>query len=111
MRYPGAIRVHPFCPTPQAHETAVFAGFEEVARGETLFDTGAERFEERSEENSYAGWRFHCYLRTDSASFLFDRQRIVSLLALRTDSASLRFVASGAFSHDPSDPLPPLSRA
>jgi hypothetical protein len=44
-----------------APETAVFALSEEIARGETLFDTGAERFEGRSEENSYAGWRFHCY--------------------------------------------------
>ena len=44
-----------------APETAVFALSEGIARGKTLFDTGAERFEGRSEENSYAGWRFHCY--------------------------------------------------
>jgi hypothetical protein len=34
------------------------------------------------------------YLRTDNASLLADRQRIVSLPTLRTDSASLHLVAA-----------------
>jgi hypothetical protein len=36
------------------------------------------------------------YLRTDNASLRLDRQRIASFSSLRTDSASLRFVAAGA---------------
>jgi hypothetical protein len=48
---------------------------------------------------------------TDSASLLFDRQRIVSFLALWTDSASLRFVAESPFFQDPSDALPALPQA
>jgi len=51
------------------------------------------------------------YLRTDSASFRFDRQRIVSFRALCGDSASLRFVAACAFSQDRSDALRDLFRA
>jgi hypothetical protein len=47
-------------------------------------------------------------LRTDSASLLADRQRIVSFQALRTDSASLRLVAACAFSRDTSIVLSPL---
>jgi hypothetical protein len=46
------------------------------------------------------------YLRTDSASFLFHRQRIASLPAHGTDSASLRLVAARAFPDDLDDPLP-----
>jgi hypothetical protein len=40
-------------------------------------------------------------LRTDSASFLSDRQRIVSLSVFLADSASLRFVSALTFSGNP----------
>jgi hypothetical protein len=45
-------------------------------------------------------------LRTDSASFLSDRQRIVSLSAFQADSASLRSVSARTISGDPSVTLP-----
>jgi hypothetical protein len=47
-------------------------------------------------------------VRTDNASFRFDRQRIVSLSAFLADSASFRFVAARALSHDPADAFPAL---
>src|SRR5262252_678625 len=51
------------------------------------------------------------YLRTDSASFLSERQRIVSFSAFQADSASPRFVAAQSASRDPPVTHPPLHLA
>jgi hypothetical protein len=48
------------------------------------------------------------YVRTDSASFLSERQRIVSSSALQAGSASPRFVSAQSASRDPPVTLPPL---
>ena len=48
------------------------------------------------------------YLRTDSASFLSERQRILSFSAFQADSASPRFVSAHTASRDPPVTLPPL---
>src|SRR5262249_17247545 len=50
-------------------------------------------------------------VRPDSASFLSERQRIVSFSAFRADSASPRFVSAHPASRDPPVPLPPLHLA
>src|SRR5262245_57277892 len=51
------------------------------------------------------------YLRTDSASFLSERQRIVSFSAFQADSASPRSVSAHTASRDPPVTLPPLHLA
>src|SRR5215510_9099760 len=51
------------------------------------------------------------YLRTDSASFLSERQRFVSFSAFQADSASPRFVSAQSASRDPPVTLPPLHPA
>src|SRR5215813_12420688 len=51
------------------------------------------------------------YVRTDSASFLSERQRIVSFSAFQADSASPRFVSAQSASRDPPVILPPLHLA
>jgi len=53
----------------------------------------------------------HPYLRTDSASFLSDRQRIVSLSAFEADIASPRSVSAHTVSTNPPLTLPPLHLA
>src|SRR5262245_951983 len=47
-------------------------------------------------------------VRTESASFLSQRERIVSFSAFRADSASPRFVSAQSASRDPPVTLPPL---
>src|SRR5215470_5465819 len=51
------------------------------------------------------------YLRTDGASFLSERQRIVSFSAFQSDSASPRFVSAHTASRDPPVTLSPLHLA
>ena len=51
------------------------------------------------------------YLRTDSASFLSERQRIVPFSAFQSDRASPRLVSAHTASHDPPVTLPPLHLA
>jgi hypothetical protein len=53
----------------------------------------------------------HGKVRTDSASFLSERQRIVSISAFQADSASPRFVSAQSASRDPPVTLPPLHPA
>ena len=50
-------------------------------------------------------------MRTDSASILSERQRIVLFSALRADSASRRFVSARSASRDSPVILPPLHLA
>src|SRR6516162_3838422 len=50
-------------------------------------------------------------MRTDSALFLSERQRIVSFSAFQADSASPRFVSAQSASRDPPVILPPLHLA
>ena len=66
-------KVNPSWQMPWASETAVFAVSGGVARGETLFDTRAERSERRADENPYTGSRFHCYSRPFLSQFLIRR--------------------------------------
>src|SRR5262249_50600616 len=47
-------------------------------------------------------------LRTDSASFLSERQRVVSFSAFQADSASPRFASAHTASRGPPVTLPPL---
>src|SRR5262249_55583485 len=51
------------------------------------------------------------HLRTDSASFLSERQRIVSFSAFQANSAWPRFVSAHIASRDPPVTLPPLHQA
>src|SRR5438105_2744793 len=50
-------------------------------------------------------------LRADSASFLSERQCIVSFSAVQAESASQRSVSAHTASHDPPVTLPPLHLA
>src|SRR6516225_5888199 len=56
-----------------------------------------------SQPRGRVGW-----VRTDSASFLSERQRIVSFSGCQADSASSRFVSAQSASRDPPVILPPL---